>query len=400
MKVVMRQNQSSLDATQKANFVQAVLNMKAAGAYDEFVAVHRDTVHIQPDGRDFNDAHRGPAFFPWHRGFLQGFEWFLGGASGDETMGLPYWDWSVDDFPDFLGGNGSGSDGKVMDGEFAYDRRPEGDKRKWTLTVRIPNEEKTPWLKRQFGNLVRTLPTPADVTTALERTPYDVSPWDDNSTSGFRNRAEGFIPYGMHNRVHAWVGGSMMPVTSPNDPVFFLHHCFIDKLWVDWQDMQTDPKSYYLPTVGARKGHNLGDAMPPWKGKPSDVLNHRWLGYRYDTEPYLLAFEELYPGQWIWSADKSYYLYYGNDGILLLARSSDDQPLWRSSHTPKPVGRCMMRQDGNLVIYDPSKGPFAKPPIWELGTTGHMLGYLKVENEGKVLFYPYGETRTFYMSIP
>jgi hypothetical protein len=32
-----------------------------------------------------------------------------------------------------------------------------------------------------------------------------------------------------------WVGGSMLPMTSPNDPCFFLHHCFVDKIWADWQ---------------------------------------------------------------------------------------------------------------------------------------------------------------------
>ncbi|HEX5847186.1 MAG TPA: tyrosinase family protein, partial [Rhodoplanes sp.] len=29
----------------------------------------------------------------------------------------------------------------------------------------------------------------------------------------------------------------MAPMTSPNDPVFFLHHCFVDKAWADWQEV-------------------------------------------------------------------------------------------------------------------------------------------------------------------
>ena len=41
----------------------------------------------------------------------------------------------------------------------------------------------------------------------------------------------------LHNRVHLWVGGNMAPMTSPNDPVFFLHHCFVDKAWADWQEV-------------------------------------------------------------------------------------------------------------------------------------------------------------------
>jgi hypothetical protein len=34
----------------------------------------------------------------------------------------------------------------------------------------------------------------------------------------------------LHNPVHRWIGGNMADATSPNDPVFFLHHTFLDKL--------------------------------------------------------------------------------------------------------------------------------------------------------------------------
>jgi len=92
----------------------------------------------------------------------------------------------------------------------------------------------------------------------------------------------------MHNRVHVWVGGSMNPGSSPNDPVFFLHHCFVDKLWADWQKLH--PGAGYLPISGAAAGHNLNDSMQPWASlgeivKPSGMLDHHALGYAYDTEP-------------------------------------------------------------------------------------------------------------------
>ena len=39
-----------------------------------------------------------------------------------------------------------------------------------------------------------------------------------------------------HNTGHNIVGGYMAnPVFSPNDPLFWLHHAFIDKTWADWQ---------------------------------------------------------------------------------------------------------------------------------------------------------------------
>ena len=39
----------------------------------------------------------------------------------------------------------------------------------------------------------------------------------------------------IHNLVHHWVGGNMLRMTSPNDPVFFMHHDAIDRMWSIWQ---------------------------------------------------------------------------------------------------------------------------------------------------------------------
>jgi tyrosinase len=86
----------------------------------------------------------------------------------------------------------------------------------------------------------------------------------------------------MHNRIHNYIGGTMGPSTSPNDPVFWLHHCYVDKLWADWQRMH--PSHSYLPDGGARQGHNLRDLIVPWNEKAiKDVLDIQELGYQYET---------------------------------------------------------------------------------------------------------------------
>ena len=448
MKVVMRQNQNAVGTHD--SFVQAVLNLKAAKSdpskpdspylYDEFVAAHLRTAHIQPDGRDLNDAHRGPAFFPWHRVFLVAFEEWLQFASGNPLLGLPYWDWSVDQsafpwpqpswpfIPSLVGGDGSSDPhvlGKVTDGQFAYDARKDGDPKKWVLNVRTPGE--APYLRRRWGKDpdAPTLPTPADVQAALSATPYDVAPFDDSSPSGFRNMAEGWIPKApppphTHNRIHGYVGGSMEPMTSPNDPVFFLHHCFVDKLWADWQAKHKNDVGYqpYLPPQGARQGHNLYDYMPPWNTqqyhvRPVDVLDHRKLGYRYETEDYLLPGEELYIGQWIWSANKKHYGFYGDqERVLWLGRVRDGKTIWQSDTTNQPPGRLYMREDGNLVIYHidapgpQGKGnPYEPNPIWESKTPGHPGGFLRVltspppnEDSGYLALYDPGG-RNYYWYV-
>lgn len=270
-----RKNQSTLTSTEKSRFVAAVLALKASGKYDTYVQQHMDFM---------SSAHRAPAFLPWHREFLRRFELDL--RAIDSSVTLPYWDWTVDNSPtssiwgdDFMGPNGRPSDGQVMSGPFAYGGGA------WTLIY------DGPYLRRRFGvsSLAPTLPAPTDVTNALATTPYDLPPYNDGSfLAGFRNTVEGWRngPQ-LHNRVHVWVGGSMGPASSPNDPVFFLNHCFEDKLWADWQ--AAHPGEGYVPVSGGPAGHNLNDAMQPWAGlgdtvTPASLLDHHALGYAYDTE--------------------------------------------------------------------------------------------------------------------
>jgi Common central domain of tyrosinase len=421
--MALRKNQRWLTAGEKQVYIDAVLKLKAekigttppTNTYDKYVKMHDD----------FRDAgHKGPAFLAWHREFLRRFELELQRIMDDKTFGLPYWDWSVDQSeapypapswpftPWFLGGDGVADvGGQVIDGAFAF------SKHNWELKVRDTVDEPYPYLSRQFGAGNLSLPTPDDVKAALRATPFDVAPWNENSASGFRNMAEGWIPpqYNpemyipkMHNRVHRWVGGSMVPITSPNDPVFFLHHCFVDKLWADWQsrDWQTrqPAQTPYLPTNGARKGHNLGDYMPPWNTqqrqmvRPLDVLDHRKLGYRYETEDYLLPGEELYIGQWIWSANKKYALLYeGLERILWLEpTSANERAVWQSATTKQPLGRCIMRDDGNLVIYHTDAGPYDPNPIWESKTAGNAGSSLWVSDEGYLELYRPGATDPFW----
>jgi hypothetical protein len=82
----------------------------------------------------------------------------------------------------------------------------------------------------------------------------------------------------------------MLNMTSPNDPVFFLHHCNIDRLWWMWQKAHAGDAPY-LPVSGAAMGHNLDDSMifnmggtAPFPGTfaPSDVIDNLSLGYTYD----------------------------------------------------------------------------------------------------------------------
>jgi hypothetical protein len=312
----VRKDVVSLSAAERAALVAAIKAMKtrpdpdgvAANQYDKYVLQHSLTMRTpSPPNTDpniCNMAHRGPSFCPWHREFLRRFEQDLG-------VPLPYWDWAADQASgspetapvwdnDLMGPNGDPTPDPVTgrpaeavtQGPFAHDP---ADPASWSVIQDpgIAPDPTVPWLTRSFGTMTMdngmpiTLPTPGDVTATLGVTPYDSPPWNVGSL-GFRNNLEGWIGPGMHNSAHMWVGGSMMPSTSPNDPVFFLHHANVDRIWANWQRQWFNSgQDDYLPVSGGPTGHNLTEGMFPWGGPttPQSVLDTFALGYWYDDAP-------------------------------------------------------------------------------------------------------------------
>ncbi|MER5563187.1 MULTISPECIES: tyrosinase family protein [unclassified Streptomyces] len=288
--VYTRKNQRDLTSAERKAFVNAVLELKRSGAYDEFVRTHIE--FYVPDGDDgLRVAHMTPSFLPWHRQFLLEFERALQKVNSRVTV--PYWDWTRDSSPasslwsdDFMGGNGRRGDLQVTTGPFAYAHG------RWNLAVDVTEAR---FLTRDLGRPKEpiALPTAADVSRALADPVYDTAPWDSTSRSGFRNRLEGWTTglsgsarFRMHNRVHRWVGGVMLGGASVNDPVFWLHHAYIDSLWDRWQ--AAHPRSArYLPGTPPPDGdpqHGriaaLHEPMPPWNVAPAALLDHTGI-YRY-----------------------------------------------------------------------------------------------------------------------
>ena len=139
---------------------------------------------------------------------------------------------------------------------------------------------------------------------------------DFDSISQFEAGSNGFreaLEADPHGRLHLWIGGrtifgnrgTMNGMSSPNDPIFFMHHATVDWMWARWQDNGHSSISQY-PANHQRYGHALNDAMWPWDANdstrtttddsitpylsdysnhvtPADVWNFRDLGYTYDT---------------------------------------------------------------------------------------------------------------------
>lgn len=317
--MITRKSVNTMTDSEKAALIRALLELKRRGEYDKYVHWHHHVMiptvlpHEPRDANYRNGAHRGPAFLPWHREFLMQLEQEL--RTVEPTAFIPYWDWTQDaKLPDptiapiwaddFMGGNGLKSDEwRVQRGPFANSAG------NWAVPSLPEDRLPGPGLKRQFGQILPSLPTEDDLKLAMGEVFYDTPNYDRSPfTVGFRNRLEGFVTQRgdsrvktpgsqLHNRVHLWVGGNMAPMTSPNDPVFFLHHCFVDKVWADWQAVQLaenpDAVPHYAPERDGPPSHNLEDQLKPWMRKVKDVLSIAYLGYEYEpsaNQPMLMSF--------------------------------------------------------------------------------------------------------------
>ena len=224
--------------------------------------------------------HQGPVFLPWHRWMLLLMEANIARALGRPNFALPYWDWAVDGnqpkaqqpasaiFAKEAFGGGRGSqqqEAPVPDGPFgstgSFVVRVVQSPTAGLISVSRP-------LRRRLGVLTR-LPRQADVTGNLAVTPYDASPYNGTSTGGMRNQLEGWAPstrtqpVHLHNQVHVFIGGDMEKSTSPNDPLFYMNHANIDRIWAAWQQQHaTLPTAERYPTgAGVPAGHRLTDSL-------------------------------------------------------------------------------------------------------------------------------------------
>jgi tyrosinase len=337
-KIIIRNNVRTLSTSERKNFIKAVMGLKAksyrsdnndnhesVSVYDHYVIMHTLAMNTMIDGVR-NLAHSGPIFLPWHREFLRRFEKDLRKIVPSVT--LPYWNW-VDDsrYPqkspiwseDFLGGNGDPNythpslDFKpspergfvVRTGPFKYDP---GDPKGWNVVVyddfgkpivdRNGNIRREPLLRWFKSAANSSFPSSSQIAALNKISLFDTPDWfvhRSDKNPSFRNVLEGWKPFGLHNAVHSWIGGTMQFAMSPGDPVFFLNHCNVDRLWAEWQNLdniRSYPKngSISRPDGSLIKGNNRSDIMFPWNnnndGNPTveSMLNHRLLGYRYDTE--------------------------------------------------------------------------------------------------------------------
>lgn len=273
---MIRYNILTNDAA-RADFIEGVHRLKrqpwrnGLSHYDFFVDWHfRAMMEATPfppvpAGSSRNAAHNGPVFLPWHRYMLWVLEFALQRALGKPEFRLPYWDFTADAAdpgrswlwsPHVMGGTGPNGVGSGPFQRFSPDGRQWEVRLAADANLRLVRTSRP--LRRDLGRSGRIASAAVAQAAVSDRGVYDRFPWDGRSGGTFRHELE----VALHGPVHNWVGMDMSTATSPNDPVFFLLHCNVDRLWRSWQGRHG--VGNYLPGADAPAWlyrHRLGDPM-------------------------------------------------------------------------------------------------------------------------------------------
>lgn len=209
-------------------------------------------------------------FLPWHRMYILMFERVIRQLSGNPNFSLPYWDYTA---------------GTVAGSLYNAGALP---RLFWSPQVGNPLFNAARGAGFNAGaainaaslSTVTALATPSYIGTTRFGGGTVVNP---THFAGVHGRLE-ITP---HNSVHGSIGGDMgNPGLAARDPIFWLHHCNIDRLWNIWlkQPGRTNPvgnagwcrqRFSFFNQAGAQVTMRVRDVMRA----------EAQLSYRYEGEP-------------------------------------------------------------------------------------------------------------------
>lgn len=222
---------------------------------------------------------------PWHRGYTGWFEQTCRVLSGDLTFALPYWDWTaeiaipaaftadtvlnpsnaayINGFTNFQ--NQFNAPVKSFYQGLTADQKKELGLREMATVDEFWAQAKGAFFPsaeaRQvdFDKPTRKAVSLPNILTCLAPTTYlDFGSGEVPFHSDPTNDA-GMLESGPHNLIHNAVGGFMSDFLSPVDPLFFMHHSNIDRLWDVWTRKQ---QAQGLPTLPDTA------VLPAWQNEP------------------------------------------------------------------------------------------------------------------------------------
>uniref|UniRef100_A0A3Q2PRU3 Tyrosinase n=1 Tax=Fundulus heteroclitus TaxID=8078 RepID=A0A3Q2PRU3_FUNHE len=278
--------------------------------YDVFVWMHyyvsRSALLGGPGNvwGDVDFAHWAPAFPPWHRVYLLHWEHEIRKLTGDMDFSIPYWDWrdaqDCDVCTDELMGSRSPQDPNLVSPSSVFSS--------WRVKTKHAFLYLIPYLKiispivdffslimRQHKSFLRRFCSACTFLAGFG---------DPQTGLGSSSRL------GMHAALHVFMNGSMSSVQgSANDPIFLLHHAFVDSLYEQWLRRHTPSPSQY-PESDAPIGHNGDYHMAPFiplHRNKEYFISSKDLGYEYSylldanqrlaesMRPYLDELQDVWP---------------------------------------------------------------------------------------------------------
>lgn len=241
--VRVRKNANTLTPTERDRFLSAYAQLNASAAtYQIFLDGH--------NGAADGEIHGRPAFLPWHRAFILDVERRL--QAIDRSVAMPYWRFdqrAPNVFtPDFMGGKPISATNRVtLSGSNPI--------RDWSIGGVVVGITRRP----------RFDPATSGGFVLSEEDTID------NSITSFARFLD--LEGNPHGRAHTsfFTGGPIThPFTATEDPLFFLLHCNVDRLWAKWQHKNNlfNPTTAdaYFPQSGGTIGDNPIDTMWPWNG--------------------------------------------------------------------------------------------------------------------------------------
>jgi len=237
--VRVRKDANVLTNAERNRFLTAfaALNSNTA-AYQDFVDSHNSAADPEIHGR--------PSFLPWHRGFILDLERLL--QNEDSSVALPYWRFERTApnvfISDFMG-DAPDSAGRVT-------LSSTNPIRSWTING------VTGIIRRPGFNTTNASPSLLNETQTLAL---------GTNFADFRDM-EG-DPHGFAHT--SFTRGPIRSIgAASQDPLFFMLHCNIDRLWAKWQlannRFDVASSDTYSDGGSSRAGDDLADTMWPWNG--------------------------------------------------------------------------------------------------------------------------------------
>jgi tyrosinase len=239
--VRIRKNANNLTTGERDRFVAAFarLNNQGTGRFADFRDMHVDVSSPQ--------AHGAPGFLPWHRAYLLDLEREL--QAIDPSVALPYWRFDRP-APNIFTRDFFGVSNAMGTVQFSP-----------TNPLQFWRTDGVPGINRRPG--FSTSAAPPGLLTEAQTLALG------NPGAQYRNfsRMEGNPHGSAHVSFDGWISSIG---TAAKDPLFFLLHCNVDRLWAKWQRQfnrfNRAVAASYDSNPSNPPGHNLADTMWPWNG--------------------------------------------------------------------------------------------------------------------------------------